>query len=149
MTHINFTFRNTKPLSVNAAKAINWKTKRHHNSEKYGILKQRIQILMMCRRKEIEAFERAFNPKLQHLFNTIKVYVPKPMMFLKGKEEISSRKGDNSNQIKVIEDIVFSFFNKIDDRYTCNSQIRQIVSPNNEWHIEFSLKAMENTTLYE
>jgi len=146
---ISFIFKNTKPLSLNAANATNFKTKRRHKTAKYDLLSQRIKLLMIPRRKEIEAFELAFNPKEQHLYNMIKISIPKTMIFLKGKEEISSRKGDNSNQIKVVEDIVFSHFTKLDDRYICNTHIRQIVSPDNEWHIEFVLKTRENTLLYE
>lgn len=146
---LTFILKNTKPLSVNAANLNSKKHNRRYKSDKYHLLEQRVRFLLMARRKEIQEFEDKFDQSCQHIQQIIKVYVPKSKMFRKKDDGVSMLKGDNNNQIKVIQDIIYKSFNKLDDKLDCNTHKMQLVSPDNEWHIHFIIKARENSLLYE
>ena len=70
-------------------------------------------------------------------------------MFSKKDGAISNLKGDDLAQAQIIKEIIFGHFNYFDEKLICNTHFEQVVSPDNQWHINFVLKKRENDHLYE
>ena len=148
MNSLYFKFKNCKAPSTNASKAVNWRTKRQFKTKKYSDFEQRVQIILLSRRSEIQAFESTFDIYSQHISYKGIFYIPESKLFTK-KKYISHSSGDFDNYLKCATDSIFKHFNKLTDTYIKHvEEIEYLVSENNEYHFDVRYTKRDNKLLY-
>jgi len=141
-----FTFRNLKPCSTNKV----WRNSKRgvYKSKEANLFEQRVTLLLLKKKREIEDFEAKFDINKSHLACSVKIYVPKSILLTK-KGYISSRNLDLDNILKNLIDAVFKSFNKLGDHYIRSfSFIESLASEDNNYNIEISLKSRSNDHLF-
>lgn len=147
MNKIIFKVKNCKVPSANAARATNWKTKRQFKTKDYEQFEQRVKIMSLGKRKDIDKFEHTFNIYESHISMTPVFWIPYDRMYTK-KGYISHRSGDSDNYLKCSIDAVFKTFNKLDDKYIKHyEEVLYLESPDDSYHFAMQFKERSNEFL--
>jgi len=142
---INFKFKNLKPVSTNQLYCNNQKTKRRFKTGVAKKFERDIFARMLMHKPEIFDFEKHFSPYDHFLIGYLIVFIPKSILITR-KGYISHKSGDVNNH-KAFTDNVFKAFDKLDDKYLIIENQYKLISPDNNFHMGYSLEIQDQGCL--
>lgn len=135
METIKFIIEGVAPLSANKMNSFN----KYGGNKNHGIKSNTINEIkdqLLKKTSEIFEFKRNFNPKNEVLTAYYKFYFPMNIFFTK-KGELSSRRVDIDNCIKLIQDSITRTMG-IDDKYIVDLIIEVRPASDFRWEISYS-----------